>query len=188
MLGPEAWQEIHLLNTSLLSLFRIFSEFLGRVLAASLLAQKHQNGDIVFQVRLYSGEHPVRMFSSFDMTFGVFGSDDSTDSLFIDYLSWEGNADLFVHIYLPSSLLVFFMGRLGCKISFGIRYIFKRTKYTEIYGNRLIIFDTGLTHFWLCDARQREFVLQTESCHQKLDELDLKLPRLGRFTSKDFSA
>jgi hypothetical protein len=52
------------------------------------------NGDMLFQIQLHLGDHPVGTFSSFEMTFGVF---DATE-LFIDYLAWEGDADLFVHV------------------------------------------------------------------------------------------
>jgi len=122
------------------------------------LKRNSPDRDIVFQIQFRLANRLVAAFSSFEMTFGVFGTEDPT-LLFIDYLCWEGKADLFVHVYLPSTLFAFFVD-LGCTASFSISYIRERQKYREIYGDNLIVFETqmhgstGLTHFWPCDSRK----------------------------------
>ena len=162
-LGPEyqdAWRDFR--SHSSQNLPTLVVPYILRVPRAHLhhlvpyVKANGPNGDIVFQIQFHLGDHPVGTFSSFEMTFGVFGTEDATE-LFVEYLGWEGEADLFVHICLPSTLLVFFMGQLGCTVSFSIHYIRERQKYKEIYGDRLIVFQTHFSdtiHFWPCDTRK----------------------------------
>jgi MYND finger len=156
----DAWRDF--INSSSQDLPALVFPYILRVPRARLhhlvpyLKANGPNGDIVFQIQLHLGDHPVGTFSSFEMTFGIIEPEDETE-LFIAYLGWEGEADLFVHISLPSTLLVCFMGQLGCTISFSIHYIRQPQKFKDIYGDRLIVFQTRFSdtrHFWPCGARK----------------------------------
>lgn len=143
---------------------------------------KRMDRDLSFRIQIFHSEDKVvGSFSCFEITFG--SQDLSGIRPYPLQEGWEGEGDMFVHIYLPVTFLMVMIVEPKFKVCLCLEPTIGATLETfletfqDIYGLDLIVFGTDFkdtTHLWPCHPR---LVVSSSSLpiFKKIE-----LPKVGR--------